>query len=188
MSKTLSLDLLKNHKAKVIEKSLIDDVKKGELKRPNNKEKTAKELKRLNKVINKTDKLLLKASQIEDRTVDGNEDSIVDKKVDINLTRSNNLDLVVLLEEMEPNERRIFIEILKDLESDGSVYKATYVNKNMPVRFKTTNSALKTYLCRWSGDLIEIVNENPYLKKVSKKFRTIKMDSSLKERFDTIVQ
>lgn len=137
--------------------------------------------KTLEKEIKRTENHLRKVSN----NVEKIEEKIVKNKVEIPITRDEDTLLVVMLEELEPQPRRFYIELLKDLEDmENGMSEKYYYNQKMHEIFDLKQYSLKTYLSELAGEsMIEVHNVNPFVKsKKSRKFRIIKCETELKEK------
>jgi hypothetical protein len=155
-------------------------------------QKLEKEVKKIDKVIEKTDRLIAKDIRNKIRNNNSNkisnENRIINRNNEIKQTQYDEMALMIMLEEMQPKEQIIFIDILKELKEETNIYKSIFMNEKLSKKYGITRNGLSTYLDKWKGDIFNIENINPYTFAPSRKFRVISIDKNLKESIDTSIQ
>lgn len=159
----------------------IESKKIEEIERENY-HKAQKEVERLKKVERKTERLIRKASHIDSKIVSKIE-SIKEARKEIKTTRSQQKDLIIMLQDMEPKERSILKYILEIMTEEESKQMATLfiLNTELANQLGVTKGTLKHYLSRYETDIMTIIPKNTYTNRPSKKFRYYEIEIDLRE-------
>ena len=142
---------------------------------------------RSEKLINKTDQLIRKAQDIETRIATNSETKTVTKKARRPVIEVPD-EVKAGLGSLHPQDLKLLKIIMKDTKIVGENRITTYLNKELYGLLKTSPATVKNSIGRLrQTELITIESINPITNKPSRKFRTIKIQSSTYEQIKAII-
>ncbi len=144
-------------------------------------------IKTLDKVIEKTDKLLCKAGNIPHNSTHNKPQSkahIIPHKAQDTLSELNADDFAfrAVVQELAPALKKFLKDILLDMNFNNGEFSVFYYNKDMPSRFSIPDTSISNYLCEIRRTFVKVENKHPTKNTKSRKFRKFSADEAMRSK------